>query len=132
MTGSPGGDCDQAEYEVRVLASDCSQDEINNDAAAPPTIMHTSRFGNTNSLFGDIQWAAADGTCLVPRDVIAVLSKVALGPLSKTRADVIGPDTDKNLQPDLIVDLTKDVIRVLSACGGRPFPADDAPTWPCP
>ena len=123
------------QYEVRELEGMClSQWElcINNDSIAPPLPLETSSWGDTNSLFVNGQWSAPDGQCLVPTDVMAVLSKVALGPLSKTRADVIGDLEEKSGQPDLIVDLTKDVIRVLSACGGRPFPAAESPTGPCP
>ena len=126
----------ESRYEIRMVDSSCLQFDAEDDAVSPPLTtdagpsLATSVWGDTNSLFIDGAWTASDGSCLVPRDVIAVLSKVALGPLSKTRADVIGPENPKNMQPDLVVDLTKDVIRVLSACGGRPFPADP-PTWPC-
>ncbi len=63
---------------------------------------------------------------------MAVLSKVALGLLSKTRTDVIGPADPKNMQPDLEVTLTEDVMHVLGACALRPFPAVPPPDWPCP
>ena len=94
----------------------------------------TSLWGDTNGAFRNGQWSAPDGVCLVPDDVMAVLSKVALHPLapSKTRADVVGPDDPVNMQPDLIVDITGDVMRVLGACALRPFPAPPPAEWPCP
>ncbi len=67
-------------------------------------------------------------------DVMAVLAKWGNRPnaLSKTRADVTGPEVPKNMQPDLLVGLTEDVMRVLGAFTLCAFPAVPPPDWPCP
>ncbi len=129
----PSSAAKKAIYEVRVLASDCPQDQINNPDVAGSLIMHTSLWGDVCGEKVNGVDTVADGAPDITVDVMAVLLKFGGRGLSKTRADIIGPNPETDLPPDRRVDLTVDVMGALAAFGGRSFTYQDPlGPWPCP
>jgi hypothetical protein len=131
----PGDDCKPAVYEIRVLDTLCNQAQIEDDALAPPLLLETSVFGDVCAGLprnNDGQWGPADGTANMSSDVLGVKQKFGNMPvLAKARAELGAATGDP--EPDLVIDMSKDVRYAKEAFQRRPYDMFfPPPPWACP
>ena len=120
-------------YEVRVLDAMCAEELIDDGAFAPPALLTTSAYGDVCAGLpknNDGDWGPPDGQANITSDVLAIKQKFANQPgLIKARAEIGAARTDP--QPDLTIDMSKDVLYAKEAFEQKPYPFPPTPWW-CP
>ena len=122
-------------YEIRVLDSGCTQSEFWDPAIVPPLVLETSVFGDVcaalpKNNYGD--WGPPDDSPDITADVLAVKQKFGNQPgLTKARAELGAEMGDP--EPDLTIDISRDVLWAKEAFHRRPYDMFfPPPPWPCP
>jgi hypothetical protein len=122
-------------YEIALLHTMCAEAEADDPAVSPALILETSPFGDVCAGLpknNDGQWGPPDGVPNMTRDVLAIKQKFGNHPgLIKARAE-LGAAVG-TAEPDLIIDMSKDVLYAKFAFTRRPYDMFfPPPPWPCP
>ena len=116
-------------YNIQVIDAACLLDQDSNYSA--PLTMSQARWGDVCGPGpGGACTAVANGAVDVTNDVMGVLDKFAnVNSLQKAQADIEPGDYGTNNGPDLVVNVSLDVLYTLDAFGGASYPF--TPGDPC-